>query len=39
MKDESTPKNNAKNNLLGRLYKSHNKKLSSSHKPLNLPHL
>ncbi len=28
-----------RNNLVNRLYKSNNKKISSSYKPINLPHI
>ncbi len=39
MNERKSPNNPAKNNLVSRLYKSHNKKMSSSLKPINLPHL
>lgn len=39
MNDKKSPTNTPKNHLVNRLYKSHNKKISSSYKPANLPHL
>lgn len=39
MNGDQSSRNVQKNNLVNRLYKSNNKKISASHKPSNLPHL